>query len=94
MNPAEHRETLPAASLELAWKVVVVLSPTRTARPGDANLAAEPDAAGGPLQPAPLKSLTLGPGTARPLTRGLLSLAGEAGSVPVIRGLGAGACRP
>src|SRR6266545_3413086 len=57
--------------------------------PGEANLAAEPRATAVPaVQPAVLKSLTVVPAAAEPFTSGALSLAGELGSVSVIRGAG------
>ncbi len=51
---AEHGETLPAASCAVALNEVVVLLATEPVRPGEANLAAEPTAAGVPVQAAVL----------------------------------------
>jgi hypothetical protein len=52
VNPLEHGETLPAGSVAVARKEVVVLSATETVIPGEANLAAEPAPTGGPAQVA------------------------------------------
>ena len=46
---AEQPETLPAASVAVALKVVEVSSETATVIPGDANAAAVPLAAGAPV---------------------------------------------
>ena len=48
----EQPETLPAASVAVALKVVEVSSATATVIPGDEKVAAEPVAVGAPVQPA------------------------------------------
>ena len=70
----------------MALKLVVELSGTETARPGEAKPLALPVAAGAPVQLRVLKSLTVVPASAEPLTSGLLLLAGESGVVPVTVG--------
>ena len=70
--------------------LVVELSGTETARPGEAKPLALPVAAGAPVQSLVLKILTVVPASAEPLTSGLLLLAGEAGWVAVTLG-GSGA---
>src|SRR6185312_15693516 len=90
MNAAEHPDALPAVSVAVARKEVVVLSGTETVMPGAPNTAVEAMAAGGPAQPAVVYSFTIVPAAAFPLTFGLLSLAGEAGLVAVIFGIDGG----
>jgi hypothetical protein len=48
----EHPETLPAASVAVALKVVEVSSETVTVRPGEAKAAADPVAEAPPVQAA------------------------------------------
>ena len=48
----EQPETLPAASVAVALKVVLVSSETEPVMPGDAKAAAVPVAFGAPVQPA------------------------------------------
>jgi hypothetical protein len=51
VTPPEQAEVLPAASVAVALKVVVVSSATDAASPGEAKLAAVPVATGEPVQP-------------------------------------------
>ena len=81
-------------SVAFARSSVVELSATKTAIPGELNCPAVPFAAGVPVQPAVLKIFTVVPDAAFPCTFGLLLLAGEAGFVPVIVGVGGGLCQP
>jgi hypothetical protein len=74
---------LPAASVAVARKVVLVSAPTEAVMPGDANVVALPVATGLPLQSDVAYRRTVAPAAAVPLTSGLLSLAGESGSVSV-----------
>ena len=48
----EQAEVLPAASVAVALNVVVLSAPPSTVKPGDANAAAVPVAAGVPVQVA------------------------------------------
>jgi hypothetical protein len=50
IEEVEHADTWPAASVVVARKVVVLLFATGAVKPGEANAAAVPVAAGGPLQ--------------------------------------------
>ncbi len=75
----EQPETLPAASVAVALKVVEVSSETVTVRPGDAKAAAGPVAAAPPVQAAVGYSRTVEPASAEPVISGLLSFAGETG---------------
>jgi hypothetical protein len=76
---AEQPETLPAASVAVALKVVVVSSETATVRPGLENAAAVPVAVGAPVHPAVVYSLTVEPASAEPLMAGELLFAGPTG---------------
>ncbi len=87
MNAPEQAEVLPAASVALARKAVVVLLATEAVMPGEAKAAAEPWATEVPaVQPAVLNSFTVEPAAAEPFSSGALSLAGELGSLSVICG--------
>src|SRR5688500_7541752 len=77
---AEQTDVLPAASVVLAVNGVSELSATVTARPGDANVAAVPVAAGVPVQSPAAYTVTVAPAAA-PAIFGLLSFAGDAGEV-------------
>jgi hypothetical protein len=78
VTPAEQPETLPEASVAVALNVVVESSPTATVIPA-AKVAAEPLAAGAPVQSAVVNSLTEEPASADPEISGALSFAGPAG---------------
>ena len=73
----------PAGSVAVALKVVVLPAATVTVRPGDANAAAAPVAAGVPVQPAVGYSRTVDPASAVPFTTGLVLGLGEAGETLV-----------
>jgi hypothetical protein len=90
----EQADRLPAASVALARRVVVVLSATVAVSPAPANVAALPPATGVPLQSAVGKMATVVPAGAVPLTSGALSLAGESGSVSVTLGAAGGVSSP
>jgi hypothetical protein len=90
VSGGEHPDALPAASVAVARNEVVELSGTETLMPGVPNTAVEALAIGEPVQAAVVYSFTTVPAAAFPLTLGLLSLAGEAGFVPVIFGVGGG----
>jgi hypothetical protein len=75
----EQLEALPATSVAVALNVVVVSSETATVRPGDAKVAALPEAAGAPEQSLVVYSLTVDPASAEPEIFGELSFAGPAG---------------
>ena len=78
---------MPAASLERAESWVVASPGTATVRPGLASWPGVPVAAGEPEQLELVNRLTaVAPPPALPLTSGLLSLAGESGSVSVREG--------
>ena len=62
----------PAASVAVALNVVVLPSTTVAVRPGAANAAAVPVAAGVPVQPAVAYSLTVDPASAVPFTTGVV----------------------
>ena len=85
----EQGETLPARSVAVAWKVVVVPAATVTGRPGDAKSLAVPCPAGALAHAASAYNLTIEFASALPVIRGFVSLAGEAGTVAVNAG-GAG----
>src|SRR5262249_9696571 len=76
-------EGLFEASVAVAWKVVVELLGTEAVMPGEEKFAAVSVAAGEPVQLAFAYRFTVEPGSAFPCTFGELSLAGEAGLVPV-----------
>jgi hypothetical protein len=76
----EQLEALPAASVAVAWKLVVASSATATGAPAVLNVLAITAPSGWPLQAALSNTFTLEPASALPLTRGLLLLAGEAGA--------------
>ena len=80
VTPAEQPETLPAASVAVALKVVVESSDTATVRPGLEKAAAVPLAATEPEQSLVVYSLTVEPPSAVPLIFGELSLAAETGA--------------
>ena len=88
VTPALHGETLPTASVAWRYTTVVVSSATLIAIPGEANVAAEPDANGWPVQPAVGYSRTVARCSAEPLTIGAFSLAGEAGETASELGTG------
>jgi hypothetical protein len=71
---------LPAASVALALKAVVVLSPTSAGRPGSASSAAVPVASGVPAQAALPYRVTVEPPSAVPFSINWLLLLGEFGS--------------
>jgi hypothetical protein len=73
---------LPAPSVAMAQKVVVLSSPTDTAIPGDAKFAALPEPAAD-RQLESVKRFTAEPASDAPLIKGELSLAGERGEVEV-----------
>jgi hypothetical protein len=79
VTPAEQPETLSAASVAVALKVVVELSATLTVRPGLEKDAALPEAATEPEQSLVVYSLTVEPASAVPEIAGELSFAGPAG---------------
>ncbi len=79
----EQAEMFPAGSVAVAKKVVVELSATVTARPGEEKVAAEPVAATAEVQVEFVKSLTVEPASAVPSIKGVLLFAGEAGFVDV-----------
>ena len=60
----------PAASVAVARNVVVLPAATVTVKPGDANAAAVPVAAGEPVQSAVGYSRTVEPASAVPFTAG------------------------
>ncbi len=70
---------LPAASVAVARKVVVLPAATVTVSPEEANAAAVPVAAGVPVHPAVGYSLTVDPASAVPFTTGVVLGLGEAG---------------
>jgi hypothetical protein len=78
VTPAEQAETLPAASVAVALKVVVVSSATVTAIPV-AKAAAVPLAVGAPEQSLVVYRSTVEPASAAPEIEGELSFAGPAG---------------
>jgi hypothetical protein len=82
VNPAEHAETFPAASVAVALNVVDAFRVTDTVKPGDANAAALPLATGVPEQSVDVNSLTVEPPSAVPEMLGLALLDGEAGEEP------------
>ena len=90
MDPLEQAEWLDAASTATPWNVVVESAATVTERPGDANAAAVPEAAGVPVQLAFLYSWTVEPASADPTMAGVVSFDGEAGSVDVKVGAAGG----
>ena len=69
----------PAASVAVALNVVVLPSTTVAVRPGAANAAAVPVAAGVPVQPAVEYSFTVDPASAVPFTTGVVLVLGEGG---------------
>jgi hypothetical protein len=87
VDDEEQPEGLPAPSLDRAEIVVMASSPTLTAMPAPVKSAALPPASGDPEQvPFFQTSTCVAPPAAVPCTFGLLSFAGEAGSVAVIDG--------
>jgi len=82
----EQAETLPAASVAVARKLVLVLSATDTLSPGDANVAAPPVAATALVQVEFVYRVTVEPTSALPMTLGELLFAGEAGLVELTVG--------
>jgi hypothetical protein len=87
----EHGELFPLASVALAWKVVVELSGTVTAIPGEASSAAVPLATGAPEQSEVENSPTVVPGGAVPRSLGVLLAAGPTGELPLSVGTGGSA---
>ena len=63
-----------------------MLSATETLSPAEWNWAAVPEAAGVPVHPIAVYSLIVAGASAKPLTRGWLSFAGEAGIVALMEG--------
>ena len=70
VTPTLHGDTFPSTSVACAYTTVVVLSATLIAIPGDANVAAEPDATE-LAQSAVRYSRTVAPCSAVPLTLGV-----------------------
>src|SRR3954454_9517461 len=81
--PVEQAETLPASSVTVAWKVVVVSSSTWAAIPVAEKADSGPVAAGVPLQSPVAYRFTVEPDSAVPWISGSFWFAGEAGTVAV-----------
>ena len=75
----EQPETLPAASVAVALKVVELSFATAIVSPGLAKAAAVPVAAAAPEQSLVVYTRTVEPASALPEISGLLSFAGETG---------------
>jgi hypothetical protein len=75
----EQPDTLPAASVAVALKVVEESFATEIVSPGEANAAAVPVAAAPPEQSLVVYTRTVEPASAVPEISGLLSFAGETG---------------
>ncbi len=78
----EHSEAFPASSVAVPKKVVVVLSATGTVKPIEPKSAAEPDAAGVPLQEPSVNRSTVELDSAEPKIDGLLLSDPDGGLVP------------
>ena len=82
---------MPAASVARAVKLVIEFGPTVTARPGDPNAAAVPDATSVPSwQAGSAYTTTVEPACAEPLIRGARTRLGDAGDDDRLAGAGGG----
>ena len=77
---------MPAASVAVARTAVVELSATLICRPGATSCAAVPETSGVLEQSLVANRRTVDAASAVPRTRGLLSFAGDAGTVEVSDG--------
>jgi hypothetical protein len=78
---AEQGDELPAASVTIALNVVVVFGETAMVNPAALNVAAGPNAAGGPLQSDDLNTRTVEPTSAVPRSSGDASFDSDEGTV-------------
>jgi hypothetical protein len=86
----EHADSLPAASVAVAYKVVVASLGTVTETPPDANDAAVPLPNAVPPHAEPEYTFTVDPAAADPVTLGLLLFDGDAGETPLTVGAAGG----
>ena len=79
VNAAEQVDSLPAASVAVARKLVDESAGTLTEKPAAGERRLRAAATGAPEQSLVVKSSTVEPASAEPLSSGSLSFAGEAG---------------
>ena len=82
----EHADSFPAASVAVAYNVVVASLGTVTDTPPAPNDAALPLPNTDPLQVEPEYTFTVEPAAADPVTLGLLLFDGDAGDTPLTVG--------